>query len=63
MPPPGQDRLDITGARWGPSGAEAVLKLRAVRASGDFDAYRTWHQQQELTRNHQTRYRDQVIPT
>ncbi|WP_327342700.1 hypothetical protein [Streptomyces europaeiscabiei] len=58
-----KDRLDITGARWGPSGAEAVLELRAVRANGDFDAYWTWHQQQEFTRNHQTRYRGQVIPT
>ncbi|MCX5425898.1 hypothetical protein [Streptomyces sp. NBC_00078] len=55
-------RLDITGARWGLSGAEAVLKLRAVRANGDFDTYWT-HQQQEFIRNHQTRYRDQVIPT
>jgi hypothetical protein len=40
-----------------------VLKLRAVRADGDFDAYWAWHQQQEFNRNHQTRYRDQVIPT
>lgn len=58
-----KDRLDITGARWGLSGAEAVLKLRAVRANGDFDAYWTWHQQQEFNRNHQTRYRDHFIPT
>ncbi|WP_461091390.1 ISKra4 family transposase [Streptomyces incanus] len=57
-----KDRLDITGARWGLSGAEAVLKLRAVRANGDFDTYWTWHQQQEFIRNHQTRYRDQAIP-
>lgn len=34
-----KDRLDITGARWGLAGAEAVLKLRAVRANGDFEAY------------------------
>lgn len=58
-----KDRLDITGARWGLSGAEAVLKLRAVRANGDFDTYWAWHQQQEFIRNHQTRYRDQLIPT
>lgn len=58
-----KDRLDITGARWGLSGAEAVLKLRAVRANGDFDTYWAWHQQQEFIRNHQTRYRNQVIPT
>ena len=58
-----KDRLDITGARWGLSGAEAVLKLRALRANGDFDAYWRWHEQQEFTRNHQTRYRDGLIPT
>ncbi|WP_079190230.1 ISKra4 family transposase [Actinacidiphila paucisporea] len=55
-----KDRLDITGARWGLAGAEAVLKLRALRSNGDFDAYWTWHQQQELTRNHQARYRDRL---
>ncbi|MFD0502106.1 ISKra4 family transposase [Streptomyces chiangmaiensis] len=58
-----KDRLDITGARWGLSGAEAVLKLRAVRANDDFDAYWAWHEQQEFIRNHQTRYRDRLILT
>ncbi|MGW4518352.1 ISKra4 family transposase [Streptomyces sp. NPDC004393] len=53
-----KDRLDITGARWGLAGAEAVLKLRALRANGDFDAYWAWHEQQEFTRNHQARYRN-----
>jgi hypothetical protein len=33
------DRLDITGARWGLQGAEAVLTLRAVISNGDFDEY------------------------
>jgi hypothetical protein len=33
------DRLDITGARWGLKGAEAVLKLRALVSNGDFPAY------------------------
>nr|WP_158719381.1 hypothetical protein [Streptomyces sp. NBRC 110035] len=60
MPPPGQRP---PGHHRGLSGAEAVLKLRAVRANGHFDTYWAWHQQQEFTRNHQTRYRDQVIPT
>jgi hypothetical protein len=37
------DRLDITGARWGLDGAEAVLTLRAVISNGDFDDYwRLW---------------------
>jgi len=33
------DRMDITGARWSTNGAEAVLKLRAVRANNDFEDY------------------------
>ena len=33
------DRLDITAARWGLDGAEAILTLRAVISSGDFDEY------------------------
>jgi len=48
--------MDITGARWSLPGAEAILKLRALIANGDFDTYWTWHQQQELTRNHITHY-------
>jgi hypothetical protein len=35
------DRLDISGAHWGLQGAEAVLKLRALKTNGDFDRY--WH--------------------
>jgi hypothetical protein len=35
------DRMDLTGARWSLAGAEAVLRLRALRSSGDFDEY--WH--------------------
>ena len=31
--------MDITGARWGVHAAEAILKLRALRTNGDFDAY------------------------
>jgi len=58
-----KDRLDITGARWGLAGAEAVLKLRALRSNGDFDTYWAWHEQQEFTRNHQARYRNTLILT
>ena len=46
------DRLDITGARWGLQGAEAVLTLRAVISNGDFDEYWRYH----LTREHQRLY-------
>ena len=57
-----EDRLGITGARWGLDGAEAVLKLRAVRTNGDWDAYWTFHLECERHRVHRSRYRDTVIP-
>ncbi|GAT68906.1 hypothetical protein PS9374_04571 [Planomonospora sphaerica] len=55
-----KDRLDITGARWGLAGAEAVLTLRAVIANGDFDAYWRFHRAQEHRRVHQTRYQAEL---
>ena len=33
------DRFDVTGARWGLPGAEAILKLRALCSNGDFEKY------------------------
>ncbi|MEO1460150.1 MAG: ISKra4 family transposase [Pseudomonadota bacterium] len=57
-----KDRMDRTGARWSLTGAEAVLRLRAIRASGDFDAYWAFHLEQEHVRNHSTRYADGQIP-
>jgi hypothetical protein len=50
------DRLDITGARWGLAGAEAVLKLRAVESNGDFDDYFRYHLTREHQRVHQDKY-------
>src|SRR5208282_3967991 len=47
-----KDRMDITGARWGLEGAEAILKLRAVIATGDFDAYWRFHLRREHERIH-----------
>jgi hypothetical protein len=35
--------MDITGARWGLHGAEAILKLRAMAANHDLDNYWTYH--------------------
>ena len=51
-----KDRMDITGAKWSLEGAESVLRLRALRASGDFKEYWRFHEQQELSRNHLRRY-------
>jgi hypothetical protein len=50
------DRMGITGARWGLDGAQAILWLRAIAASGSTTAYWTWHIQQEHHRNHLSRY-------
>lgn len=57
-----KDRMDITGARWGLPGAEAILKLRALRSNGDFNAYWRYHLKQERQRVHQTRYLNGLIP-
>jgi hypothetical protein len=50
------DRMDITGARWSLAGAEAILKLRSLRSSGDFDDYWVFHKLKSFERNHQSRY-------
>jgi hypothetical protein len=53
-----QDRMGITGARWGLEGAQAILWLRAINASGDTSAYWDYHITQERQRNHLSRYQD-----
>jgi hypothetical protein len=58
-----KDRMDITGARWGPDGAEAILKLRALIANGDFEPYWRFHLRQEHKRIHNARYRDDYTLT
>ena len=57
-----KDRLDITGARWGLDGAEAILKLRALRTNDDFPEYWAYHVAQEHRRIHKTRYATGVVP-
>jgi hypothetical protein len=57
-----KDRLDITGARWGLTSAEAILKLRALHSNGDFDAYWQYHVDREHYRIHRTRYLNGQIP-
>ena len=53
--------MDITGARWGLEGAEAILKLRALTATGDFDAYWRFHLRSEHERIHHAKYRETYI--
>jgi len=50
------DRMDITGARWSLPGAEAVLKLRSLRSSGDLNDYWRFHLTREHERQHLSRY-------
>jgi hypothetical protein len=47
-----KDRLAQAGMRWTEPGAQAVLDLRAIRLSGDWEAYWQFHRQQQ----HQRRY-------
>lgn len=58
-----KDRMEKTGARWSLKGAEAVLRLRALRASRDFDAYWILHIDREHARTHRVRYADGVPPS
>jgi len=46
----------ITGARWSVRGAEAILRLRSLRSSGDFDDYWRFQLEAEHVRNHTPRY-------
>ena len=56
-----KDRMERTGARWRLKGAEAVLRLRALRKCGDFDSYWAFHEKQEYQRNHAACYGDGIV--
>lgn len=55
------DRMDC-GGLWSLATAEAVLKLRALRSSGDFDDYWSFHEEAEYRRAHQSLYADGKVP-
>ena len=42
-------------------GAEAILKLRAVIASGDFEDYWRFHLRREHERIHHAKYHDGLV--
>jgi hypothetical protein len=56
------DRLGITGAHWRLVSAEAVLQLRALKCSGDFDEYWAFHERREKYRNHESKYAGGKLP-
>jgi hypothetical protein len=47
-----KDRMERSGMRWTEPMAEAVVQLRAIYLSGDFDAYWLFHIEQEQRRLH-----------
>ena len=57
-----KDRMEVTGARWSLAGAEAVLRLRALRSSHDFDEYWTFYEAQKYKRNHRAHYANGIVP-
>jgi hypothetical protein len=57
------DRMDITGARWSLAGAEAILRLRSLRSSGQFDEYWLMHLAAERHRNHTSKYAPPQAPS
>ena len=53
-----KDRMEITGARWSLEGAEALLKLRSLKISGDFDDYWKFYENQQYSRNYEVLYQN-----
>ena len=54
------DRMGVTGSRWSLAGAQSVLWLRAIHASGDTEAYWDYHIRAEHQRNHLSKYQNPV---
>ena len=50
-----KDRMERSGMRWTPSMAEAIVKLRSLYLSGDFDDYWPFHVAQDQLRLHPPR--------
>lgn len=49
-----KDRMERSGMRWTETIAEAILQLRAVYLSGDFDSYWSFHIEKDQQRIHPT---------
>ncbi|MBF0398347.1 MAG: hypothetical protein HQK78_16335, partial [Desulfobacterales bacterium] len=56
-----KDRMEITGARWGLQGAEALLKLRAIKISDDFLDYWKFYEHNQYIRTHRILYQNPKI--
>lgn len=60
---PVNDRMAITGAHWRLFSAEAVLRLRPLRCTGDFEEYWHFHERRERYRNHLCKYSGEKMPS
>lgn len=47
-----KDRMELTGMRWVPEGADAMLELRAVEINGDWDDYMRFRTNREHDRQY-----------
>jgi len=56
-----KDRMGITGARWGLKGAEAILKLRSLKISGDYNTYWKFYEDNQYYRNYSKLYENLSI--
>jgi hypothetical protein len=56
-----KDRMEITGARWSLLGAEALLKLRSLKISDDFEDYWKFYEKQQYYRNYEVLYQNPSI--
>ncbi len=55
-------RMNRSGALWSLRGADAILRLRALVKSEDFDEYWTFHETREQDRHHLAAYADRCLP-
>ena len=51
-----KDRMERSGMRWTEKMAEAVVQLRAIYLSGDFDRYWSFHIAKDQERLHPSRW-------
>jgi len=54
--------MDRPGARWSLTGAEAILRLRGLILSGDFDENWSFLEAQGRCRNHEEHYQGGAVP-
>ncbi len=57
-----KDRMERAGMRWKVPGANAMLQLRAISASGDWDAFQAFRIEHERLRLYRHREATERIP-